>query len=171
MTKPSIIVMGVSGSGKSTIAEQLANKLNVTFVDGDDLHPEENINKMANGTPLNDDDRKPWLQKIHDLIADHQNTGEGIVVVCSSLKKIYRDQLRGTSTKAIDGLQFVYLSGSYELILGRMEAREGHFMKADMLKSQFSTLEIPLEDEPDVITVSIDNTLSHIVDEAYNRVN
>jgi len=167
MTKPIIVVMGVSGSGKSTIAEGVANKLNVDFVDGDDLHPKENVAKMASGTPLNDEDRKPWLQQINKLMVEYKNQGKGIVVVCSALKQDYRDQLRGFESTRIEGLTFIYLSGSYELISSRMKARQGHFMKAGMLKGQFDTLEEPNSTEKDVVTVNINQSMEGIIAQTY----
>lgn len=139
-----ILVMGVSGCGKSTIGSLLANELNYTYLEGDDFHPVENIEKMKAGSPLTDSDRLPWLAKINGALRE----GENIVLACSALKDSYRTQLR----KDIEG-QFiiVYLHGTYEVIYNRMRARN-HFMPSSLLQSQFDTLEIP----DDAIKVSID---------------
>ncbi|MDX2320545.1 MAG: gluconokinase [Moritella sp.] len=155
-----IIVMGVSGSGKSTIGLKLAQQLGVKFIDGDDLHPKANILKMAAGQPLNDADRKPWLERIRDACFSIEKKSETGIIVCSALRKDYRDQIRD-GNKAVT---FIYLDGSYDLILTRMKARAGHFFSGeDMLLSQFSILELPLEDELDVLSVPIDGTIDDIV--------
>lgn len=168
--KHSIVVMGVSGSGKSTVAEALAGRLGLPFVDGDDLHPQENVDKMASGQPLNDDDRKPWLEKIHALLAQHEDDGSQVVVVCSALKKAYRDIIRGQTSAGSCPLSFIHLHGDFELISKRMLKRKGHFMKADMLRSQFDTLEIPDDSEKDVRIVSIDEPIEVVVNSALNAV-
>ena len=149
--------MGVSGCGKSTVGQALADALNCPFYDGDDFHPPENVAKMASGTPLNDDDRYPWLAVLHDLIADHLERGETAVLACSALKKKYRDQLR----QGNDGVQFVYLQGSQALIWERMQARQAHYMKAEMLQSQFDALEPPSPENTCI--VSIENDVETIV--------
>ncbi|MES5045089.1 gluconokinase [Rhizobium nepotum] len=145
--------MGVSGSGKSTVAEELAEKLGIDFIEGDKLHPKSNVDKMSEGIPLTDEDRWPWL----DLIGAELHKGRennGVVVSCSALKKIYRDRLR----KAAGGsLAFVYLDGSLELLSRRMGERKGHFMPLSLLQTQLATLEVPTG-EPGVVTVSIDAT-------------
>ena len=161
MTGRSIIVMGVSGCGKSTIGEGIARKLHAKFIDGDDLHPKANIQKMANGIPLNDDDRAPWLERIRDAAYSIENKNEIGVIVCSALKKQYREQIR----EGNQHIQFVFLDGSKSLILNRMRARTGHFMRETMLDSQLETLERPTE-EKDVITVSIDKSIQEIINEA-----
>lgn len=137
------IIMGVSGSGKSTVGSRLAAELGAPFYDGDDFHPPQNVAKMAQGLPLNDDDRAPWLARLRDLIAQHLARGEAAVVACSALKASYREQL-GQGTP---GVRLVYLHGSPELLRARMAARQGHFMKAQMLESQFATLEPPSAQE------------------------
>lgn len=148
-----IVVMGVSGSGKSTVAEELAENLGIAFIEGDKLHPKSNVDKMSEGIPLTDEDRWPWL----DLIGAELHKGRennGVVVSCSALKKIYRDRLRKT---AGGSLAFVYLDGSLELLSRRMGERKGHFMPLSLLQTQLATLEVPTG-EPGVVTVSIDAT-------------
>lgn len=129
------IVMGVSGSGKSTIGQLLSQKLGWPFYDGDDFHPPENIAKMRQGIPLTDDDRKSWLSTLRTLIELNQNA----IIACSSLKESYREYLQGKRTDLI----WIYLKGTYEEILERMQHRTNHFMKPEMLRSQFATLEEP----------------------------
>jgi gluconokinase len=159
-----VIVMGVSGCGKSSVGEALASRLALPFIEGDGLHPESNVAKMAAGTPLTDDDRWPSLAEIGKRMADALVRGEGIVVSCSALKKIYRDHLRA----AIGGrLSFVYLEGSRDLLVRRMGARTGHFMPLGLLDSQLGTLEVPTG-EPGVVTVSIDQSVEGIVADALN---
>ncbi|WP_144211986.1 gluconokinase [Shewanella donghaensis] len=165
MTGKSIIVMGVCACGKSSVGEQLANVINAKFIDGDDLHPKANIIKMASGEPLNDDDRAPWLERIRDAAFSVEQKNETAVIVCSALKKNYREQIRDGNNQVI----FLYLEGSYELILNRINARKGHFMKPGMVDSQFSTLEDP-SGEPNVITVNIDNTIAGIVEQAAQKL-
>lgn len=156
-----IVVMGVSGSGKSTVAEELAEKLGIAFIEGDKLHPKSNVDKMSEGIPLTDEDRWPWL----DLIGAELHKGRennGVVVSCSALKKTYRDRLR----KAAGGsLAFVYLDGSLELLSRRMGERKGHFMPLSLLQTQLATLEVPTG-EPGVVTVSIDATPEDIAKNA-----
>ena len=160
--KHAIIVMGVSGCGKSSVGELLADKLGLTFMEGDSLHPEANVEKMGRGVPLTDEDRWPWLEKIGGIIAETTARGEGIVVSCSALKQVYRERLRQS---AGGDLAFVYLSGSRELLTERMGARTGHFMPLSLLETQIATLEVPTG-EPGVVTVDIDKSVEAIVDEA-----
>ena len=152
-----LIFMGVSGCGKSTIAGLVANHLGLPMIEGDDLHPPANIAKMTQGIPLDDDDRKPWLEAIAARIDVWRQAGEQGVVTCSSLRRAYRDILRSGH----DDVRFVYLKGSYELLLSRMQHRQRHFMPASLLKSQFDTLEEPGPDE--AITVSIEQPAEGIV--------
>jgi gluconokinase len=134
-----VIVMGVSGSGKSTIGKMLAEKMACRFYDGDDFHPAANVVKMASGLPLNDKDRADWLDALAALIRGSLDKGERGVVACSALKEKYRQVLCVDAAK----VKFVYLKGSYETILARMQQRESHYMKPTMLQSQFETLEEP----------------------------
>lgn len=130
--------MGVSGCGKSTVGKLLATKLNIPFFDGDNYHPKANVQKMANGFPLNDTDRKGWLQKLNELAIAHKN--EGAVIACSALKEKYRTQLK---QGLINQMVFVYLHGTFDQIYARLKARKDHYMPAKLLKSQFDTLEVP----------------------------
>ncbi len=151
------IVMGVSGCGKSTVGKALAAALNCPFYDGDDFHSAENVAKMASGVPLNDDDRRPWLATLRDLIADHLTRNQSAVLACSALKKTYREQLHDGNA----GARFVYLKGDFETILQRMQVRSGHYMQSNMLQSQFDTLEPPDSDE--AIAVSLTQPVDTIV--------
>ena len=148
ITEPVIaVVMGVSGSGKTTVSALLAAALGCQFQEGDDLHPAENVQKMQSGTPLTDADRLPWLHKIADEIDAWRARHESGVLTCSALKRSYRDII-------IDGrpdVTLVYLRGSYDLIHRRMAARHGHFMPVALLDSQFATLEEPTPDEHPII--------------------
>lgn len=156
------IVMGVSGSGKSTIAKRLANRLTARFIDGDDHHPAENIAKMAKGSALNDQDRLPWLAGLAKISRDCLENGQQVVLVCSALKKSYRNIFR----QQLHDCQFILLHGDYELIYQRLKEREGHFMKANMLKTQFSTLELPDAEETDVVTYDIAASIDSIIEQA-----
>ena len=153
------ILMGVSGSGKSVVANQVSHQLNTAFLDGDFLHPRANILKMAEGHPLNDDDRLPWLQALNDAAFAMQRTQAISIIVCSALKKHYRDILR----QGNDNLRFVYLKGDFDTIESRLKARKGHFFKPQMLVTQFATLEEPGSDETDVLVVDIANPLDEVV--------
>ncbi|MFT5196583.1 MAG: gluconokinase [Cellvibrionaceae bacterium] len=161
MQTQAIIVMGVSGSGKSTVGEKLAQELGWIFFDADDYHPPENVAKMAAGNPLNDDDRAPWLAILHDLINVHIRASRPMVLACSALKQTYRDQL-------VDGnptTEIVYLHGTFELIWERMQAREGHWMRPDMLHSQFATLEEPVAAIAIPVDLSTEEQAQYIVQE------
>lgn len=148
--------MGVSGSGKSTVGSALAQRLRVPFVDADSLHPPANVAKMTAGQPLNDDDRRPWLDRVGEWLADHRDGG---VASCSALKRGYRDLLRAHSPRVV----FLYLSGSPGMIRARLAARPDHFMPAALLRSQFDTLE-PLGADESGVTVDIDHDVDTIVD-------
>jgi gluconokinase len=152
-----IVVMGVSGSGKSTVGAALAQRLRVPFGDGDDLHPPANVAKMTAGQPLDDDDRYPWLEAIGEWLADHHDGG---VMSCSALKRTYRDQLR----RHCPDVEFLHLSGSPEVIGKRQASRPGHFMPASLLQSQFATLE-PLEPDEHGIVIDVDQDIDAIVDD------
>lgn len=156
--KPLLVVMGVSGSGKSTVGELLAADLDIPFADADDLHPEANVRKMAAGHPLNDDDRWPWLQRVGEALAEAEETG--LVIACSALKRSYREAILAAEPRA----HFVLLDGPRELLEQRMGHRRGHFMPTTLLDSQLATLEPLAADEPGV-TVSVDQTPDQIVAE------
>lgn len=153
------VLMGVSGSGKSAVANAVAHQLKAAFLDGDFLHPRANIQKMSEGHPLNDDDRKPWLQAINDAAFAMQRTNDVSLIVCSALKKQYRDILR----KGNENLSFVYLKGDFDTIESRLRARKGHFFKPQMLVTQFETLQEPGPDEGNVLIVDINQTLDEVV--------
>lgn len=143
--KPGVLLlMGVSGCGKSTVAAILASRLGWPFEEGDALHPPANIEKMAAGYPLTDADRWPWLAKVADWIDERHDAGENGIITCSALKRSYRDLINRRGT----GLSFVFLAGSKETIAARLAARHGHFMRASLLDSQFADLEEPTADEP-----------------------
>jgi gluconokinase len=148
--------MGVSGSGKSTVGAALAQRLRVPFVDADALHPPANIAKMTAGEPLGDGDRYPWLERVGEWLAGHRAGG---VVSCSALKRKYRDQLRAHCP----GVEFLYLSGSPELIAARLAARSGHFMPAALLQSQFDALE-PLGADEAGVTVDAGQAVDATID-------
>jgi gluconokinase/shikimate kinase len=139
-----LVLMGVSGSGKSTVAGVLQGRLGWDLEEGDDLHPPANIAKMAHGHPLDDSDRLPWLERVAAWIAEHARSGRPGIITCSALKRSYRDVLRAADP---DGVVFVYLHGTREQIATRLAARHGHFMPAALLDSQFAALEEPAADE------------------------
>jgi gluconokinase len=159
-----LVIMGVSGSGKSTVAGLLAGRLGWELAEGDDMHPRANIDKMAAGHPLDDQDRWPWLAKIAEWIREHIDAGQPGVVTCSALKRSYRDVLRG------NGVVFVYLAGTHDQIAARMVARHGHFMSVEMLDSQIATLEPPTADEHDVITVDVTGSAVEETELIVNRL-
>jgi len=151
--------MGVSGSGKSAVASEVAHQIQAAFLDGDFLHPRSNIMKMAAGDPLNDDDRKPWLQALNDAAFAMQRTNKVSLIVCSALKKRYRDLLRDGNPN----LSFIYLKGDFDVIETRLKARKGHFFKTQMLVTQFDALEEPGADEQEVLVVNIGQPLDGVV--------
>ena len=162
MTVRVVLLMGVSGSGKTTVGALLAQSLGCTYADADSFHSVENVAKMAAGQPLSDEERAPWLQAIRAWIDERVAKQETAVVGCSALKRVYRDVLRRPE------VTFVYLRGTRAEIAQRMAARAGHFFKPRMLDSQFDVLEEPTADEH-VITVSIAKTPSEIVAEIKAR--
>jgi gluconokinase len=160
-----LIVMGVSGSGKSTIADALAKRLGWRFEDGDKFHPASNVAKMSAGRPLTDEDRWPWLQAIADEIDRLCGKGQRAVVACSALKRAYRNVL----VHGRDDVRIVFLNGTQTLIASRLAARRGHFMPPGLLASQFKTLEPPTADERPA-NISIDATVTAIVDDIIRQL-
>lgn len=147
---PPIVVMGVSGCGKSTVGFDLADALGATFIDGDNLHPLANKEKMASGHPLNDEDRRPWLDAISEVLATRDDQGMSPIVACSALKRVYRDRLRAKAPDAV----FVHLDGSREILQSRLGPRRHEYMPASLLDSQLATLE-PLGDDEAGVVVDI----------------
>jgi gluconokinase len=160
-----LVVTGVSGSGKSTIAKTLAHRLSWSFEDGDKFHPASNVAKMSAGHPLTDEDRWPWLRAIADEIDRVCKAGKHVVVACSALKRAYRDILiHGRSD-----VRIIYLNGMQQLIADRLALRKGHFMPSGLLESQFKTLEPPAAGE-NPMTVSIDASVESIVDDILRQL-
>ena len=149
-----LVIMGVSGCGKSSVGAGLATRLGLNYRDGDDLHPPENVAKMRAGMPLTDADRWPWLDRVGQVLLAEAP----VIVGCSALKRAYRDRIR---TAAGGPVTFVHLAGSQEVIAARMALRQGHYMPLSLLDSQFAALEPPAAEE--AITVSIDQPLEAIV--------
>ena len=162
-TPRAIILMGVAGSGKTTIGDLLSARLGWPFEDGDKYHPEANRQKMASGIPLTDEDRLPWLRKISEVIHAQLEKGDSIIVACSALKETYRKILaEGIETRSI----FVHLKGDFKDIYSRLEKRHGHFMKSGMLESQFATLEEPAT----ALTIDIKHTPEQIVEQICKKL-
>src|SRR6478735_12656654 len=157
-----IVVMGVSGSGKSTVGAALAQRLRIPFADADDFHPAANVAKMTSGEAINDDDRYPWLEAIGEWLVGH--CSDGGVMSCSALKRTYRDQLR----RHCPDVAFLHLSGSPEVIAKRQSSRPGHFMPASLLASQFDTLE-PLEADEHGVVVDVDQDIDAVVENYLTR--
>jgi gluconokinase len=147
--------MGVSGAGKTTIGDTLSRELGWPFLDGDTLHPPENVQKMSKGIPLSDADRAPWLAAVRDKIQAFINRGQSAIVACSALKRKYRETLRADNGEVV----FVYLKGSPQLLASRLRARKRHFMRPELLDSQLETLEPP----HDAIIVEVDRSPREIV--------
>ena len=154
-----IVVMGVAGAGKTTIGSLLADRLGWRFVDGDQLHPAANVEKMARGMPLSDEDRLPWLAAVRKVMGESQARGENLIVACSALKQAYRDFLGGQ-------IAWVYLKGSRELIRSRLDARQQHFAKSNLLDSQWAALEEPR----DGLVVDIASEPGGIIEEIQTRL-
>ena len=157
-----LVVMGVSGSGKSTVGAAIAQRLRVPFADADDLHPSANIAKMSRGEALNDEDRFPWLALVGEWLAVYEDGG---VMSCSALKRKYRDQIRHHAPN----VQFLLLEGTRDVIAARQASRPGHFMPASLLTSQFATLE-PLAPDEDGIVLDVDQSVDQIVQGYVDRV-
>ncbi|MDI9914050.1 gluconokinase [Rhodococcus sp. IEGM 1379] len=160
---PVLVVMGVSGSGKSTVGGMIAGAMGWDLQEGDDLHPQANIEKMAAGHPLGDEDRWPWLDKIARWITERTNAGEPGIVTCSALKRSYRDVLRGGN------VVFVHLAGSRDQIGQRLTARLDHYMPPSLLDSQISTLE-PIDPDEQAIIVDVGGSPAAIVEEILRRL-
>jgi gluconokinase len=153
-----VILMGVSGSGKTTVGRHLAEKLGWPLLDADDFHPPANIEKMSRGIPLEDGDRWPWIDRLNDMVRAAESRGENVLLACSALKARYRDRL----ARDCRDVKLIYLKGDFDLIESRLMARKGHYMKAGLLKSQFAALEEPqgavvmdIGDEPERIAARL----------------
>lgn len=158
-----LVVMGVTATGKTSVGERMAEELGIEFVEGDSFHPPANIEKMSQGVPLDDDDRRPWLEALADVIARSEAAGETVLVTCSALKRGYRDTLRqGVGERRV---LFVHLHADFEVLLARMGQRTKHFMPASLLQSQFDTLE-PLGDDELGIRIDVEPPLEDVVSSA-----
>ncbi|MEO8159242.1 MAG: gluconokinase [Betaproteobacteria bacterium] len=157
-----VILMGVSGVGKTTIGQLLSGKLGWPLFDADEFHSEASIEKMRNGIALEDTDRWPWLDRMNAMIKQKEAHGESVLLACSALKQVYRDRL----AQGASGIRWIYLRGSFELIRDRLDARKGHYMKAGLLESQFATLEEPR----DALAFDIDGTPDAIADAILRRL-
>ena len=156
-----VVVMGVAGSGKTTVGTRLADRLGATFLDADGLHPQANVDKMSAGVPLDDEDRAPWLERVRDELGSDRRT----IVACSALKRRYRDVLR-----AAGGVRFVFLDLDPDSARQRAGDRRGHFMSAGMIESQFATLQRPTADETDVFVIDASGERGTVVDQAALRL-
>ena len=157
-----VVVMGVTATGKSEVGTRLADRLDMAYIEGDEFHPEANIVKMSAGEPLTDDDRRPWLETLAQMLADNREAGVATVLGCSALRRSYRDILRGSTPS--DAVGFVHLTASFDVLRERMEHRE-HFMPASLLQSQFDTLEA-LDDDERGVLLDVDAPLEDVVDAA-----
>ncbi len=164
VTTPQVLViMGVSGSGKSTVAGVLAGRLGWELEEGDDLHPQANVAKMADGVPLTDDDRWPWLDRVAGWIGERTDAGQPGIITCSALKRAYRDRLRGPN------VVFVHLAGSRDTLERRLNARMDHFMPSSLLTSQLTTLE-PLGPDENGVVIDLGRRPADEADEIINRL-
>lgn len=166
MTSPRVVVMGVSGCGKSTVGRLLADMQGLHYVEGDELHPPENVARMAAGIALTDADRHGWLQAVADQLANPTSRAGGVVVSCSALKRSYRDRLRA----AAPGLRFVHLHGPQDLLTQRLAQRRGHYMPPSLLQSQLDTLEPPAPDEQ-ALVLSIEHPPQDLARQAATWLN
>jgi len=157
-----VVLMGVAGSGKTTIGTRLAAELGWPFADGDDYHPAANVEKMRNGIALTDEDRAPWLATLRGLITNWISQGMNAILACSALRQAYRDELRVSSQ-----VQFVFLHASRHVLQERLHARAGHYMKENMLNSQLATLEVP----HDALAVDVSGSLDESVRELRAQLN
>jgi len=171
-TRHIFIITGPAGCGKSTIAKFLSNDLNLPYIEGDDYHSEANVKKMSSGIPLTDDDRWDWLETLRTKAVEELEGGaQGCVVTCSALKRKYRDVIRKAGQEADNVIvRFVYLRASEALLLHRVRLRRGHYMKDDMVKSQFVALEEPDSTETDVIPIDVSATISQVQSAALSKV-
>lgn len=158
-----ILIMGVSGSGKSTIGEAVAERTGCEYIDGDKYHPPENIEKMSNGEALTDEDRQGWLEALAELFARHRAEDKSVMIGCSGLKRTYRDILRQGDPELI----ILFLDGDYDTILQRMEERQ-HFFSPQMLRTQFDTLQPPGPDE--AISIDISKSFDNVIDQCVDRL-
>jgi len=159
MRPTGFLIMGVSGSGKTTVGKALAQKLGWDFFDADDFHPPENIAKMINGIPLSDSDRAPWLASLHQLLDSTLKSNRHPILACSALKEKYRARL----LDGLEGVEIIDLKGNYDLIWSRMSAREGHYMRPEMLRSQFAALEEPENGFALDISMSVEEMIEKIM--------
>lgn len=165
------LVTGPAGCGKSTVAKHIADSLGMSYIEGDDFHPPANIEKMSNGIPLTDADRWDWLTRLRDeALAQIQMGSNGVVVTCSALKRKYRDVIR-VAPYFYPGAQlhFIYLHAPEEVLLQRVAARQGHYMGATMVRSQFEILEPPTKEEQDVISVDVSRTMEEVTRDALDQ--
>jgi gluconokinase len=160
-----LVVMGVSGSGKTTVARGVADRLHWVFAEGDDFHPEANVAKMSAGQPLTDDDRWPWLERLADWIGKREEAGENAVLTCSALKRTYRDLL----AHGHPSVRFVHVTVSTQTLRTRLQQRRGHYMPASLLDSQLAALEPLHSDEPG-LTLPGDGAPDEVVDELIRRL-
>ena len=165
MTQTHLVVMGVAGCGKSTVAKALQERLGWIVAEGDDYHPASNIAKMSSGIPLSDEDRWPWLDTIAAWTAEQDRAGLPTIVTCSALRRVYRDRLRAAPGRTV----FVHLTGTPELLTARMAARTDHFMPPALLPSQLATLE-PLQADEEAIVIDIDRSIDEIAEVAISQL-
>ena len=160
-----VIIFGVAGAGKTTVGKLLARELGWRFIEADDFHPSGNIEKMRSGHPLNDKDRWPWLERVRQQIERSLSAGENAVLVCSALRRTYRDRLHVSNE-----IKFVFLRGDHALVEKQLHNRRGHFMNTNLLQSQFDDLEEPQSDE-NALTIQLGPTPQEIVEEIKTKLN